>query len=360
MRRFGFGFLILVAGVRMAAAAEGGSSSDPPPSLEYRPQRVVVPEPKSPTPAPPVTIFREAIGSFGIGTGSFDGPVDVAVDSAANFYVLDAGNSRVQKFDNFSNYKLSWGATGTRTGEFKNPRAIVVDSTRVNSHSNRIDYHYIFVLDAGNNRVQIFQFEIQTGKVSFLESSGGLGSRNGNFKEPRDMVLDGEGNIWVLDSGNERVQRFRFDPETIVGPKFSFAGGWGKTFGTRGGKFDDLVSIGWSRERFGYIFLLGAGCLVQQFEIDGTLARSWPAVAPESGLCSPGRLEIDNKNDYVYVLDVGNDLFERFNLEGRFLAAWRGAERPFADPLGLALNPDRDDVLIADSGNNIVQKFTLR
>jgi len=313
----------------------------------------VIPEPKAPTPAPPVTIFREAIGGFGMGKESFDGPVDVATDADGNFYVLDAGNSRVQKFDSFSNFKFSWGSSGTRPGEFKNPGAIAVDSTRS-------DFDYIYVLDTGNNRVQIFQFEKQTGKIVFFESWGGLGSRDGDFKYPRDLVLDGEGYIWVLDQGNERVQRFKFEPGKLSGPKVSFVGGWGKIFGTRGGKFDDLVSIGWSRDRFGYIFLFGAGCLIQQFQPDGTLVNSWPAIAPESGLCSPARIEIDNKWDYVYVLDAGNGLFERFNLEGRFLFALRGAERPFSKPLGLAVNPDRDEYLVADTENNIVQKFTLR
>lgn len=335
-----------------AAAAADGVVADPPPSLEYRPQRVVVPEPKAPTPAPPVTIFREAIGSFGMGTGSFDGPVDVAVDAEGNFYVLDTGNNRFQMFDHFSNYVLSVGSGGSRNGEFSKPMAIAVDPEGS-----------IYVVDTGNHRIQKFSW-VEKGacpdcparsngkRIKFNTLWGSLGTRAGDFKAPRDITFDAAGNSYVLDAGNQRVQIF--DPLT------KYAGEWGQLFGSRGGVFTDLVSIGWSRERFGYLFLLGAGCLVQQFQLDGTLANSWPAIAPESGLCSPGRLEIDNKNSYVYVLDAGNGLFERFNLDGRFLAALRGAERPFAKPLGMALNPERDEVFVADTENNIVQKFTLR
>lgn len=99
---------------------------------------------------------------------------------------------------------------------------------------------------------------------------------------------------------------------------------------------------------------------MQQFQLDGTLVKNWSAIAPDSGLCVPGRIEIDRTNDHVYVLDTGNSLLARFNLDGRFLAALRAAERPFSGPLGFAVNPDRDEFLVADTGNNIVQKFTLR
>lgn len=338
--------LIAVAvGVPGPVAAQGSGSSDPSPSLEYRPLRPVLPEPKAPTPAPPVTIFREAIGGYGIGTGSFDKPVDVAKDASGNFYVLDAGNNRVQKFDGFSNFVLSWGAYGSRQGEFNRPAAVAVSPGGL-----------VYVVDSGNHRVQQFS---QDG--SFIKSWGGLGSRGGDFKNPRDITFEDATTIWILDAGNERVQMFQFardGEKSTQAPSFKLE--FGNTFSSRGGTFTGLVSLAWSDERLGYLYLLGASCLVQQFQPDGTLVRSWPAVAPESGLCSPGRIETDNKNDYVYVLDTGNGLLERFNGDGHFLAALRGAERPFAGPLGFTVDADHDEILVADTENNIVQKFTLR
>jgi DNA-binding beta-propeller fold protein YncE len=299
-----------------------------------------------------VTLFREVIGGFGFSEGSFDGPVDVAVDAAGNVYALDAGNNRIQMFDHFSTFVLAMGSYGSRKGEFSNPQAIAVDP-----------YGSIYVVDTGNHRVQKFGWVDKSAcpncparsdgkRLGFITAWGGLGTRSGDFKNPRDIVFDPEGNSFVLDAGNDRVQKFDRTQR--------FVGEWGRLFGSRGGVFTGLVSIAWSRDRLSYIYLLGAGCVVKQFQLDGTLVNSWTAIAPESGLCSPGRIEIDNKNDYVYVIDSGNGLFERFTLDGRFLAAWRGAERQFSRPLGLAVNPDRDDVLVADTGNNIVQKFTLR
>ena len=79
------------------------------------------------------------------------------------------------------------------------------------------------------------------------------------------------------------------------------------------------------------------------------------------GCAYPARIEIDNKNDYVYVLDAGNGLSRA--LQPRTASTrWRCAGRavPFSKPLGLAVNSDGDEVLVADTENNIVQKFTLR
>jgi len=338
MRRFEFGILILAAaaGLANAADAQEGRSSNPPPSLEYRPQRPVILEPKAPHPLPPLTIFREAIGGFGMLTGSFNGPVDVARDASGNFYVLDAGNNRVQMFDNRSYFRLSWGTNGYRDGEFNHPTAIAVSPLG-----------FVYVVDTGNHRIQQFNLE-----GVHIKSWGSRGRADGDFKSPLDIAFDQSGNIYVLDSGNERVQIFDSD--------FRFKNKWERSFGVTGGIFTDLKSIAWSDERLGYIYLLGAGCLVQQFKLSGTLVNSWPAIAPESALCVPARIEVDEKNNYVYVLDTGNSLLILFNPDGLYRAALRGAELPFSRPLGFAVDSSGGEYLVADTENNIVQKFTLR
>ena len=341
--------VLALLGPGVTIAAEERPAEPAGPSLEYRPPRPVLPEPKGPTPAPPVTIFQQSVGRFGISTEAFDGPVDVALDASGNVYVLDGGNNRVQIFDKFLNFVQTFGTYGSRWGEFNKPTAIALNPEG-----------FLFVVDSGNNRVQIFVTERRTGKVVFYESWGSLGSRDGDFKNPVDITVDGEGFVWVLDAGNERVQKFKFDPRITSGPRVSLVGGWGRFFGDRNGRYEDLVSLAWSDEDLGYIYLLGAGCLVQQFRPDGTLWKSWPAIAPESGLCVPARIRIDNENDYVYVLDAGNGLLSRFSRDGRFYSALRGAERPFVRPLGFALLPDRDQFVVADTANNIVQKFTVR
>jgi DNA-binding beta-propeller fold protein YncE len=343
-----------VAGAVPAVAAEDAGAPGTGPSLEYRPPRPVLPEPKAPTPQPPISVFKESCGGYGISTGAFDGPADVAVDPAGNIYVLDVGNSRVQVFDSFSNFVLEWGSSGSGPGQFKRPSTIAIGPDG-----------RIYIVDTGNHRVQIFGWVPRSEcpncpsrrdgtSLKFLSSWGSLGSRPGDFKDPVDIAFGGQNEIWILDAGNERVQGFNFKDS------FEFATEFGSTVGNRGGVFSDQVSIAWSDERFGYLYLLGKGCVVQQFKPDGTLERTWSAVVPESGLCVPARIRSDNRDRFLYVLDSGNGLIARFHREGRYLSAVRGAERPFASPGGFALREGSDQFVVADTGNNLVQKFTLR
>jgi hypothetical protein len=387
MRRLGVLSCCLAVALLAPRAALGAEQEvkDQGPSLEYRPPRPVLPEPKSPTPAPPVAIFKKTIGGLGIGTGLFDTPRDVVFDADRNLYVLDAGNNRIQKFDANGNFLLSWGESGTRAGQFNDPHALalVLEGAQQNP--------FLYVVDTGNNRIQKFQIQTLprdaslcsrenvvvkegTTQVCFVASWGSLGSRSGDFKAPRDIAFDGDGGVFIVDSGNDRIQKFDTAGRFVME--------FGRTFGSgsRGGTFSGLESITWSDERFGYLYLLSEGCLVQQFEMDGQLVTSWPAAVPGSGLCVPARIRSNNRDVYLYVLDSGNGMLARFERDGRFLNAMRGAEHPFDKPTGFGMNvsligvPDASgakpfgrggltgtgEFAVADTGNNTVQTFTLR
>jgi hypothetical protein len=73
-------------------------------------------------------------GSTGSGNGQFNlAPADlglpggIAFDSMDNVYIIDRGNSRIQKFDKNGNYLLQWGTYGTGDNQFMWPAAISID-----------------------------------------------------------------------------------------------------------------------------------------------------------------------------------------------------------------------------------------
>jgi DNA-binding beta-propeller fold protein YncE len=70
----------------------------------------------------------------------------VAWDAAGNIFVADGyNNARVAKFDKTGRFAKSWGATGTENGQFNTPHSIAVDA-----QGN------VYVADMGNKRIQVF------------------------------------------------------------------------------------------------------------------------------------------------------------------------------------------------------------
>ena len=72
----------------------------------------------------------------------------------------------------------------------------------------------VFVSDWGNNRVQKF-----TADGEFIMEFGEAGDGNGQFRRPSGVSVDRGGDIYVADWGNDRVQVF--DPKGVYQLKFT-------------------------------------------------------------------------------------------------------------------------------------------
>jgi hypothetical protein len=86
----------------------------------------------------------------GIPGDSFVRTAGVAWDKDGNIYVADgvamgAGNARVAKFDKDGHFIKSWGQRGSEVGQFNSLRGIALDA-----QGN------VYVADAGNKRIQVF------------------------------------------------------------------------------------------------------------------------------------------------------------------------------------------------------------
>jgi DNA-binding beta-propeller fold protein YncE len=89
---------------------------------------------------------RGGLPGAGVKGDNFNRPTDVAWDPAGNIFVSDGyGNSRVAKFDKNGMFLKSWGSKGTGPGQFDLLHTIAVDP-----QGN------VYVGDRSNKRIQVF------------------------------------------------------------------------------------------------------------------------------------------------------------------------------------------------------------
>jgi len=289
-----------------------------------------------------------AVGEFGIGKEAFDRPVDVIEDRQENIYVVDQGNNRIQVLDRRGRFVREWGGRGFAPGSFDTPTAITTDP-----NTGRL-----YVVDSLNHRIQIFEPDGKLARStpdgkSLVNPIGRLGSGDGEFKKPMDVAIDRNGNIYVADNGNNRVQKF-----DAAG---KFLAEWGRfARRSRGVEINNPVSVAFTEEGYGYLYVLNAPeCKVQKFELDGNLVGSWPMHLKGEGLqCAPSRIRVESRRYTVYIADAENDRVRVFTKDGEPLGDLQAGKVPFRNPRGVFINTlFAEAVIVADTGNNLIQKF---
>jgi peptidylamidoglycolate lyase len=110
----------------------------------------------------------------------FNLPTDVAISDDGSFYVSDGyGNSRVVKFSSSGNYLFEWGKYGNKQGEFDTPHGITLDN-----NGN------VYVADRENNRIQVFD-----SKGVFLKEL----KNNEQVAQIPSVTFDKSQNLFAID-----------------------------------------------------------------------------------------------------------------------------------------------------------------
>jgi len=133
-------------------------------------------------------VLLKQFGKQGSEDGQFDGPSGMDIDDDYIF-IVDSGNSRVQVFHLSScTYSHKWGSSGTGNGEFVRPFEI------------RLDQDLCYVGD--QNGVQVFTKDGQEFVYRFGENTPGSGT--GEFLLVRGISVLGN-RLYVGDYGNQRL-----------------------------------------------------------------------------------------------------------------------------------------------------------
>jgi sugar lactone lactonase YvrE len=164
------------------------------------------------TPEGVVTTLAGLAGSAGSldDTGSsarFNGPMDVAVDTAGYLYVADQGNCTIRKVTPEGVVTTLAGLAGSagsqdgtgRVARFDTPSGVGVDASG-----------NVYVADRWNHTIRKVTPQGVVTTLAGLAGNAGTNNGTGNaarFAFPSDVVPDGAGNLYVADRANNTIRK---------------------------------------------------------------------------------------------------------------------------------------------------------
>ena len=154
-----------------------------------------------------VLIFNKKREVDGQVTEGLQDPVGLAIDTTNRFlYVVDTQQDQVLVYDADTLTLLRRIGTGgknhflTSPGDFGAPQGVAVDKDG-----------NVFVTDTMNNRVEIFDAD-----GNFISLFGKHGDGPGYLARPKGIAVDGDGHIWVADQMQDRLQVFNREGQLLT------------------------------------------------------------------------------------------------------------------------------------------------
>ncbi len=240
------------------------------------------------------------------GRGMLLNPLGVTTDEEGNIYVTDAGGQRVVVYDALRHFKGAFGGKNV----FVRPSGIVINP----------ELNLIYVVDTWAHQVKVFDRRnykflftigrhVKEGKKiaeGSLDQTWNRSSDPGEFNFPTNIAIDDQGNIYIVDTMNFRVQ--------ILDPRGNFIRSFGK-IGNVPGTFSRPKGIGLDRD--GHIYVSDAAFNnIQIFDKQGKLLLYFGHFG--SGLADlrlPAGMYIDRHNR-IYVADQLNHRIQVYQYLG--------------------------------------------
>jgi len=187
---------------------------------------------------------------------------------------------------------------------------------------------------------------------------GAPGSEAGQLSQPADLAIDDQGNVYVVDTLNQRIERFAPDgASTAIGEpgseqgqffdpfepdKFAHDGPWGLAVDQSGSVY---VADTWNHR-------------IQKFDSSGNFVAEWSGATSEYSFFGPRDIDVDLDGNLL-IVDTGNKQIVKFSPDGRLIQAFGKAGTragEFDEPTSLSIAAN-GDIYVADLWNQRIQHF---
>lgn len=327
--------LALAAAFLTMGPQRGTEGDDPPLHLAA----VATPDIEgTPGPASPVKFIWQTRGGPDL---PLSGAGLLTIDPQGNLWVPNPDTHQFQIFSPDGAFLEAWGTEGNGDSQFN----LVASGYGFGAVAFDAEGN-LYVADTGNRRIQKFNADRQ-----FITSWGTQGANEGQFLRPLALAIDGDGRVFVADDLRADIQVFDSDGVYLA------------TWGGRESGDERLNGpSGLTVDAGGNLWVADySNNRIVQFSPDGSFLTRWGTYGSDAGeLFEPSSLAVDDQGR-VYVAEFGNYRVQVFDSEGRVLTTWgesgRG-EGQFDGVYGIVLDHD-GNVYVSDVFAQRVQKFRL-
>lgn len=253
-----------------------------------------------------LTIDPGTVSALGSGLKT---PTSVALDNAGDLFIADSGASTVWEIPAGNGAPIAIGSG------FNSPKGVALDGAG-----------NVYVADTGNN--QIVEVPVVNGALNTAAQavlvSGNTSIAGSSLNNPSGLTTDLQGNLYIADTGNNRVL---FLPQS---------GGWDVNGAfTLGSGFTAPLATTVTASGLIYVADSGSG-KIYSIPFPGPAA---PITVVATGLSDPSALGTDAAGD-LFVVDKGNNRVSRIpNITGSLASgSATNVSIGIANPYGLAID----------------------